>query len=389
MADENIIYNADGSRSDENGVRIESASTLSETDKKCPNCGGTMDFDPESGKLHCPYCDYQETIPSPDDAPESAQELSFADAENKETNCNWGAQKKAVVCKSCGAETIYDALDISNECPYCGSNQVIEASDKNTIAPGGVVPFKITQEVAGQNFKNWIGKKFFCPKLAKESARPESFKGIYLPYWTFDTKTTSSYTGQYGKDHTEYYKDSQGNQRSKTVTDWYNTSGIYRLDIDDELILATNRHNTAIINGLAPFDTADNKAYKPEYVAGFAAERYTIGLKDGWEKAKSIITGKINSGVTQKIRYEHNADHVRNVRISSRFADITYKYLMLPIWVSSFKYNSQVYQFMVNGQTGKVYGKTPVSAGKVLLVVGLCILAVILLGILFYALGGE
>ena len=201
MASENIIYNADGSKTDESGIQIKDASTLSETDKKCPNCGGTMDFDPESGMLHCPFCDYQEVIPKPDDAPETAQELSFADAENKETNCNWGAQKKAVICKSCGAETIYDALDVSSECPYCGSNQVMEAHDKNTIAPGGVVPFQITNETAGKNFKKWIGNKFFCPKLAKDSAKPEAFKGIYLPYWTFDTDTVSSYVAKVGFNH--------------------------------------------------------------------------------------------------------------------------------------------------------------------------------------------
>ena len=389
MASENIIYNADGSKTDESGIQIKDASTLSETDKKCPNCGGTMDFDPESGMLHCPFCDYQEVIPKPDDAPETAQELSFADAENKETNCNWGAQKKAVICKSCGAETIYDALDVSSECPYCGSNQVMEAHDKNTIAPGGVVPFQITKEKAGSNFHEWIKRKFFCPKLAKQSARPDSFKGIYLPYWTFDTNTVSSYTGEYGIDHTEYYKDSNGNTQSRTKTDWYYTSGIYRMDVDDELVLATDRHNSAIINGLAPFDTANNKAYKPEYVAGFAAERYTIGLKAGWEKAKEAIFKRINSNVTQKIRKENAADHVRGVHVNSRFSNITYKYLMLPIWVSSFKYKEQIYQFMVNGQTGKVYGKTPISGWKVALVVFLIILAIALIGCAIYFFGGE
>ena len=379
MADENIIVNEDGTRSDENGVNIAGAETLSETDRKCPNCGGTMDFDPESGKLHCPYCDYQEVIPQADNAPASAVELDFLSAENKETNCNWGADKKAVVCKSCGAETIYDALAVSSECPYCGSNQVMEAAGEKTLAPGGVVPFKITNEVAGDNFKKWIGKKFFCPKLAKQSARPEAFTGIYLPYWTFDTSTVSSYKGKYGIDKTVYYKDSNGNKQSRTETTWYRTSGIYREDFDDELVLATNRHESAIINGLAPFDTADNKAYKPEYVAGFAAERYTLGLKDGWEVAKKSIFKKINSGVSSKIRREHNADHVSDLKINSTFNAITYKYLMLPIWVSSFQYNGKVYQFMVNGQTGKVYGKTPVSAWKVILVVGLIVLAIALI----------
>ena len=379
MADENIIVQSDGTRTDENGIVLQSADTLSETDRKCPNCGGTMDFDPESGKLHCPYCDYQEMIPSDNDPAATAQELSFEDAENSETNCDWGASKKTVVCKSCGAETIYDTQVVSSECPYCGSNQVMEANDEKTIAPGGVVPFKITNEQAGDLFKKWIGGKFFCPKKAKQSARPDAFTGIYLPYWTFDAQTVSSYKGEYGIDRTEHYKDKDGNTQSKTVTDWYHTSGIYRENFDDELVLATNRHNDSIINGLAPFDTADNKAYKPEYVAGFAAERYTLGLKAGWEVAKNKIIKKINSGVDQKIRYDHNADHTRYLKINSKFNNITYKYLMLPIWCSSFTYSGKIYQFMVNGQTGKVYGKTPVSVGKIILVVGIGLLILAIL----------
>ena len=43
MADENIIVNEDGTRTDEQGVNIAGAETLSETDRKCPNCGGTGD----------------------------------------------------------------------------------------------------------------------------------------------------------------------------------------------------------------------------------------------------------------------------------------------------------------------------------------------------------
>lgn len=355
--------------SEMDNANITQGDTLEETDRKCPQCSGTMDFDPETGGLACPFCGYTEEIPNGNDlAPETAQELDFDSAEKKE-NCNWGVQKKTINCKSCGAQTIYDALDVANECPYCGSNQVMEAKDENTIAPGGVVPFKITSENASENFKKWIGKKFFCPKLAKQSARPDSFKGIYLPYWTFDADTTSSYTGEYGIDK----KVKQGDQE-KIVTNWHHTSGKYKQFFDDELVIGTNRHNTAMLKCIEPFNTADNKAYKPEYVAGFVAERYSIGLKDAWETAKKAISGKIHSRVSTKIRNEHHADHVRNVHIRTVYSNLTYKYLMLPIWCSSYKYKDKIYQFVVNGQTGKVYGKTPISVGKVLLVVGIVLL---------------
>ena len=355
-------------------ANVSQASTLKETDKKCPQCGGVMDFDPNIGGMACPYCGYEEEIVQ---EAASAAELDFESAE-KTDNCDWGAQKKQIICKSCGAETIYDALDVASECPYCGSNQVMEAADENTLAPGGVVPFAITNEQASANFKQWIGKKFFCPKLAKQSAQPDAFTGIYLPYWTFDTDTTSRYSGRYGIDRTERYKDSDGNVQEKTVTDWHRTSGIFKLAIDDELVQGSERHDSAMLKGLEPFETEKNVPYKPEYVAGFAAERYSVGLKAAWEKAKASISSKIKSKITNKIRDDYNADHVKDVKVSTKFEKITYKYLMLPIWCSSFKYQDKVYQFMVNGQTGKVYGKTPVSVGKIILVIAIVLLVILL-----------
>lgn len=358
-------------------------STLEETDRKCPACGGTMDFNPKTGGLKCPYCDYEEEIKPAEvggkngsmEASGSAEELKFEEAE-KTANSDWGVATKTVICKSCGAESVYDTHEIASECPYCGSNQVMEANDTSTMAPGGVVPFKIDQKEAANRFVAWIKGRFFAPKAAKETAKAKNFKGIYLPYWTFDTDTTSRYTGEYGKDR----KIKRGD-KEEIVTDWYHTSGIYKESFDDELVCGSERHEEHMLRGIEPYDTADNKIYKPEYVAGFAAERYTIGLKAAWEKAKMAILSKIKSGVSDKIRVEHHADHVRNVRVQCDYANITYKYLLLPVWIANYKYKEKIYQFMVNGQTGKVYGKSPVSAIKVILTI---VVALIVLYALYY-----
>ena len=338
--------------------------TLDETDKKCPCCGGVMDFDPKTGGLTCPYCGNTESISVNKEEPSSAEELDLSKADQVE-NCNWGTEKKTVICKACGAESVYDALEISAVCPFCGSNQVMEAANSNTMAPGGVVPFQITDKQASELFKGWIKRKWFCPKLAKESAKAKHFKGVYLPYWTFDAKTKSEYSGEYGKDKRK--KGPNGEERVETT--WYPTKGQYSENFDDELICATTNHNQSMLMGVEPFRTAENKVYKPEYVAGFAAERYAIGVKEAWEMAKEVIRGKLKSNIRSKILREKNADHVRNLRVDTIFSGLTYKYLLLPVWISSYKYKDKVYQFMVNGQTGKVSGKTPISIPKVIITV--------------------
>lgn len=350
--------------------------TKEETDRKCPQCMGVMDFDPATGNLHCPYCGYEETIKTEKNTPKKAQELDFNTAEFT-ANKDWGVQTKTVLCKSCGAESIYDALQTSAVCPFCGSNQVMDQNDVDTIAPGGVVPFSISDKQASELFHKWIKKKFFCPKLAKNSAKPDRFKGIYLPYWTFDTQTYSTYSGEYGIDHTR--KDRNGN--THVETEWHQTSGKYNEFIDDELVAATGDQDKHIMRALEPFDTAKNKAYKPEYIAGFAAERYSVGLKDAWAIAMKSIRSKLNNHVADKIRKDHRADRTRNVRLTTSFNNITYKYLLLPVWISNFKYNDKVYQFMVNGQTGKISGKTPISVPKVVITV---IAIIVIIAILYY-----
>ena len=353
-------------------VRVE---TLEETDRKCPACGGVMNFSPQSGGLECPYCGYEQEISTAAlneaGAPAAAIELDFDSAEET-GNCNWGVEKKSVVCKSCGAESVYDALQVSGECPYCGSNQVMEASGKKTLAPGGVCVFKIDSKRAGANFKDWLNRKWFCPGDAKKKANPEAFHGVYLPYWTFDSDTQSQYSGEYGHYRTRKVKD-----RTERYTDWRFTSGVHNEFINDELVcgIDPSRRDMSIFSLAEPFNTEDNLVYKPEYVAGFVAERYSVGLRDAWEKAKGFIAGKLRKSIADKIRRENRADTSRVHRVVTAYSNIKYKYLLLPAWVSAFKHKNRLYRFVVNGQTGKVGGQAPISPWRVAVAVILALLA--------------
>ena len=136
---------------------LEREQTQEATDKKCPACGGTVEFDPKSGGLSCPFCGskYEIEAKKDDNEQTAAKEIDFDSVEAR-GNCDWGAKKKTIICKMCGAESIYDELDLANECPYCGSKQVMEANDVDTLAPGGVCPFKIDKKSAGERFKSWI-----------------------------------------------------------------------------------------------------------------------------------------------------------------------------------------------------------------------------------------
>lgn len=334
-------------------------------DAECPSCSASIEFNPITGKLTCPYCGFETEIAVPEKEEEKvAQEMDFTKAEER-GNFNWGVEKKTVICEACAAETIYDALQVADSCPYCGSNQVMEASAVNTLAPNGVCTFEVTDKQAGENFHKWIRGKWFTPKAAKISAKPDSFQGVYLPYWTFDTKTSSRYSAKYGRHRTVTDRDG----KTRTETDWYRTTGFYQEFIDDHLVSATTRYDRNMMRKIEPFNLLNNKSYKPEYVAGFISERYSIGLQDGWKQAQHEIQNHLKSQIMSKIRRENNADVVSNLHFSTTHDDITYKYLMLPIWLSSFRYKKKIYRFMVNGQTGQVGGDAPISPIRVTIAV--------------------
>ena len=355
---------------------IRQTKTIRETDKKCPNCGATLQYHPTLGKLFCEFCGYEEEIKQElNDAGEqkTAEERDLFSEANTE-GYDWGVNNKVVICKSCGAESIYDELQIADVCPYCGSNQVMQASeDLKTLAPGGVVPFKINDKEAGGLFTKWIKGKFFCPKKAKESARPEAFKGVYLPYWTYDADTMSRYSARYGIDRE--VKDKDG--KTRTETDWYSTGGNYQRFFDDVLVIGSKRYEEDLLSRIEPFDTKANVAYKPQYLEGYTAERYSIGLKDGWNTATGKMKKEIENGIEKTVTDRFNADHVDEVKFDTKYDKTTYKYLLLPVWMSAFTYKDKVYRFLVNGQTGKVGGKTPVSALRVVLTIAVIVAVIV------------
>lgn len=350
------------------------AQTEEATDKKCPSCGGVMDYNPAKDNMSCPYCGYEEEL-EVSDQPFIAKELEF-DFSATDEACDWGTATRTVYCKACGAQTVYDFNDIASECPYCGSNQIIEQeTERNVMAPGGVVPFQFDAKEASSRFHRWIKGRFFCPKQAKTSAKPKAFKGMYLPFWTFDSRTFSSYTGEYGTVHYRKTKD------GKTVseTHWHHTHGHYSKFMDDVLVSGSSRQDEVLLNKIEPFDTKKVVEYRPEYLAGFTAERYSVQAKNAWETAKEKIASLLHKDVEEKIEREHNTDLTRFIRISIRHENVTYKYILLPVWISSFSYNGKLYHFMINGQTGKISGKTPVSWSKVILTaLGLILLFLLL-----------
>ena len=327
----------------------------------CPSCGGKMGYDPISGVLKCQYCDSTKTI-EVGETIITENDFKSALAEGARS---WSDDDiKAVTCKNCGAELIFDMHTKAQFCNYCGSSHVSEHAPEKTIPPGYLIPFSINERGALDRFKTWIGKRWFAPSNLKTAFKNDRILGTYVPFWTFDTQTFNHYTADRG----DYYyvtKTRTVNGKTETYqerhTRWTSVRGDYSRFFDDVLVAASNKVDQKTLDRVDDFHLDALITYKPDFLSGFFAERYSIPLEAGWDHGKQIIDSQLSS----EIRREIGGDEVRFLKIQSHYDDLMYKHILCPVWISSYQYGGKPYNFMINGQTGKVGGDYPKSPVKI------------------------
>jgi hypothetical protein len=255
------------------------------------------------------------------------------------------------------------------------------------VKPESLLPFQVEQRQAVTLFRQWLGRGFFRPTPVKRIAKDAEAKiqGMYLPFWTFDAYTSSWWKAEAGYHYyvTEQYwaTDDEGNRvrRSRQVqkTRWQPASGFLPLVFDDVLVPATESIEHDMVERIYPFDTGALVPYEPDYLSGWGAEAYTIGLREGWALGQAIIQDDVRAACGREVP----GDTYRNLRVNTAFSNMKYKHVLFPVWIASYRYKDKVYHFLVNGQTGEVQGEAPISWIRVALVV---ILALIILGVMLW-----
>ncbi|MFL6332804.1 MAG: hypothetical protein ACJ754_05595 [Pyrinomonadaceae bacterium] len=354
---------------------------------RCPGCGADLQFAPEGGNLTCPYCGREERIEPPAGAVEerSYEEYLQLHADQMGTLAEGALE---VACQTCGATVTFTPPLVAGECDFCGSPLVAQPRSADpVVAPEGVLPFRLTQDAATGSLGKWLGSLWFAPNALKRLAAQEGISGVYIPFWTYDAYTVSRYEGERGEYYytTEYYteRDAQGNsvQRSRQVrhTRWHNASGTVERWFDDILVPATKSLPPPRLAALEPWDMGELTAYDPRYLSGYKAQRYQVSLAEGFELAKQAAAPVIDADVRRDI----GGDEQRVSNVATQYSAVTFKHLLLPVYVGAYRFQDKVYQVVVNGRTGEVQGERPYSVWKILLLV-LSILFVILLLVLVF-----
>ena len=326
-------------------------------DNKCPSCGGTLAFDPAVGALVCAFCGRTTALQSETAAPWEG--YSLQDLQNNAGKRLQSAAKR-VVCGTCGGVFIAVASSISGLCPYCGSNSISVSGDAaGTLEPTGIIPFRIGKDEAQNSFMQWIRGRRFSPMDIAKNAQITDLAGVYVPYWVFDCDTNTPYSGKFGKTYSD---------GDSSYTRYHKSSGVCEMPIRDLTFVATGRlEKDPFWKAVSQFDMTAMKKYDPNLLAGFWSESYTIDGSAAWQTAMS----KIYDLIRRKIKNAENADVIAKIDMQPMAANVRAKYVLAPIWVTSFEYRGTIYRVLINGQTGNIVGTWPKSFKKFFMIVGL------------------
>lgn len=333
---------------------------------KCPNCSGNLVFSSDRQKLHCPSCDtqidmktYQEYI----DVVESA--------ESKDDTYDWGEEekntgawsvreedgRKIYTCPFCGGEIDAHTTTAATTCPYCDSPVILPRQISGEFRPDLIIPFQLDQEAAKTAYKAFCKEKPLLPKAFQSEQRIQEIVGIYVPFWLFSCEAEG--TVNYDAQRIRKWRD---NTFEYTQTDYYLVTGEGKVNFDYVPVDGSIIMDDAYMESIEPYDMDKAVPFDEGYLSGYEAQKYDVTKEESRKRAEERIKTSFNELLNQSVNRNQYAIVIpKNSRIGCTKGKV--QYALMPVWVIKVKHKDTVYQFAMNGQTGKLTGELPVDKG--------------------------
>lgn len=334
-------------------------------DFRCPNCDGVTAYSTDDGSLTCTYCGYHEAPPGKVVGRQAA-EFEFTVETMQRSVHGWGDERKELVCRRCAARTTLPLTMLTHTCPFCGSNEVVQAkAPQDVLRPRFLVPFAISTDTCRQVMTAWLGNHWMLPATLNRLGRSTEFTPVYIPFWTFDSRAKTSWRAEVAK---------KVRRGGKTQTVWRWEKGKVQLYFDDLLVSGTTKLSRILLQRVRKYNLDNLVPYEPDYLAGIQAQAYDVTLEDGWTQARQRMRKYTKTACREKA----GSKRMRNFSMSLDFSDESWRYILLPMYLATFRVGDESYQVLINGQTGKIAGQRPVDWRKV----GLAILGMVAPGLL-------
>ncbi len=331
---------------------------------KCPCCGGTLQFDNKTQNVVCPYCDSQFSTDdlkkySDDLASDKQEETAWDESRVQEYTNEEMKGMKIYSCDSCGGEIIVDETTSSTKCPYCGNNLVVSKQLSGDLKPNYVIPFKNDKDQAITCLRGFFRKKPLLPGSFTKESVIEEIKSLYVPFWIFDADVDGKV--RFRGEKTKRWSDSEYNY---VETQYYSIIREGKIGFEHVPVDGSSKMEDKLMESIEPFDFSQAEEFNVGYLAGIAADRYDVNKDVTFNRA----TERFRDGTIQA--FKDDIDEFSNISVEDsniQLSNTQTSYVLYPVWLLSSKWKDKNYLFAVNGQTGKVAGDLPISAGKFIL----------------------
>lgn len=325
---------------------------------KCPCCGGSIEFNSDTQKMQCPYCDTEFDV----DALKGYEDESKIDTPDEmewETSAGTQWQEgetdglRVYVCKSCGGEIVGDETLGATSCPYCDNPVVMTGQFSGSLKPDYVIPFKKDKEDAKKAMRQHTKGKRLVPKVFKDENHIDEIKGVYVPFWLFDADADANIRYKATKTHTWSDSNYYYTRTSFFAVHRSGSIGFERVPVDGSTKMADD-----LMESIEPYDFADAVDFKTAYLSGYLADKYDVDADDSITRANQRIKNSTEQAFAETVNgYSSVIPESSTIKLSSGKA----KYALYPVWLLNTNWKGQKYVFAMNGQTGKFVGNLPLD----------------------------
>lgn len=335
----------------------------------CPQCGARLTFAAGSGVLRCDYCGYQLALVEALRSGVEVKEQDFFTAMVTAKGHTRPIGTRSFKCQGCGANFLVAPNALSFTCAYCHSPHIAELPARELIPPEGIIPFVVTQKEAQAAFRKWLKKH-----TLHDEAQTTALQGLYLPVWTFDIGGVMNWQcevrrrGAVGAVNAAVMPTAAEAQLvSATLASELVRSGGFPIFYNDIPVPASHTLPADLAAEVENFDLALLIPYDVHYLADWPAEVYEVTVGDASivarQRAVAHARRSLDRRVDQSIHGQRRNQHWNSAGVVVE----SYKLILVPVWLTRYRYQEALYTVVINGQRGTVRGQEPPGLIKKLL----------------------
>lgn len=327
---------------------------------KCPACGGKLEFNSNSQKMKCPFCDSEfdvDSLKEYDSILENANEddLSWQSTAGSDWTEGETEGMRIYTCKSCGGEIITDATTSATTCPYCDNPVVMSGNFKGVLKPDYIIPFKFDKNAAKNALNKHIEGRKLLPKVFKNQNHIDEIKGVYVPVWLFDAEADAQMIYK-----AEKIRRRSDNEFNYIERNYFSVRREGSVMFENVPVDGSKKMADELMESIEPFDAGGAVEFQTAYLSGYLADKYDVTAEESVERANQRIKNTTEQIFASTVQ-GYDTFNKENGNISLKGGKA--KYALYPVWLLNTTWNGNKYTFAMNGQTGKFVGDLPVDSG--------------------------